>query len=219
MAAPTAAQDAQREVHFVKQQIRVCSFVASLVALVTLAACQTTQTPVPEPSVASSEKQAPGRVERQNVIKVSAVVDEIDHDTRMVTLRRSDDSKITFRADDSVRNLDQVKRGDIVEATYYESLALNLRKPGEVTPGVSSAGAASRAEVGETPGAAGARSYTVVATIHALDRAKGTATLEDEQGNLTTIEVRNPDHFDVARVGDLVEITYTEAVAISVDKP
>ena len=203
-----------------QQRIRISFLAAGPVALLALAACQTTtETPVPEPRVATTERQAPGRVERENVVKVSAVVDEIDHGTRMVTLRRSDDSLLTFRADDSVRNLDQVSRGDIVEATYYESVAVNLRKPGEVTPGVSAASATGRTPLGEMPGAAGARSYTVVATIRALDRAKQTATLEDDKGNLRTIDVKNPEHFDVAKVGDLVEITYTEAVAISVDKP
>ena len=54
--------------------------------------------------------------------------------------------------------------------------------------------------------------------IRALDRKNGTATLEGPDGELTTIAVRNPQHFDVAQVGDLVEITYTEAVAIAVDK-
>jgi hypothetical protein len=58
----------------------------------------------------------------------------------------------------------------------------------------------------------------MVATIRALDRKNQTATLESPSGELTTIAVRNPAHFDVAKVGDLVEITYTEAVAIAVDK-
>jgi hypothetical protein len=199
---------------------RLAFSTAGLAALVAVVGCQTTtKTPVPEPSVATTEKQAPGHVERQNVIKVSAVVEDIDHDTRMVTLRRSDHSLITFRADDSVRNLDQVQRGDVVAATYYESVAVDLHKPGEATPGVSAAGIAGRAPVGDTPRAAGARSITMVATIRALDPENGTATLEDDKGNISTIEVRNPQHFEVARVGDLVEITYTEAVAISVDKP
>ena len=121
--------------------------------------------------------------------------------------------------DDSARNLAQVKKGDIVEATYYESIAVNLRKPGEATPGVSAAGATDRAALGAMPGGVDARSYTIVATVRALDRAKGTATLEDADGNLNTVQVRNPQHFDVAKVGDLVEITYTEAIALSVEKP
>jgi Cu/Ag efflux protein CusF len=195
----------------VRQRIRVSLLAAGLVGLVACAA----ETPVPQPSVSTSERQSPGSAERQNVVKISAAVEKIDHSSRVVTLRRADGSKLTFRVDDSVRNLDQVKKGDLVEATYYESLAVKLRKPGEATPGVSGVSASGRPEAG---GRADAESITVVATIRALDPAKGTATLEDENGNLTTINVRNPDHFDVAKVGDLVEITYTEALAVSVEK-
>src|SRR5262245_19983013 len=177
---------AHRRCNFVRQPVCVSLLPAGL-ALIAVAACKTAETRVPEPTVASSEQQAPGHVERQNVVTVSVVVDSIDHETRMVTVRRADDTRLTFRADDSVRNLDQVKRGDIVEVTYYESVAVKLRKPGEATPGVSAAGASDRAAVGEMPGAAGARSYTIVATIRGLDPENGTATLEDDEGHLRTI--------------------------------
>ena len=58
----------------------------------------------------------------------------------------------------------------------------------------------------------------MVATIRALDRKNQTATLESPDGELMTIAVHNPAHFDVAEIGDLVEINYTEAIAISVEK-
>ena len=172
----------------------------------------------PPPDVTTSVRNQPGNVVSEDVVTVSAVVEAIDHDTRMVTLRDSDGETVTFRVGESARNLSQVQTGDLVDATYYQSVAVQLRKPGEATPGVSAAAGATRAEVGAPPGAAGAQSVTVVSTIRALDRQAGTATLEGPDGALTTINVRNPAHFDVAKVGDLVEITYTEAIAISVDK-
>ena len=36
---------------------------------------------------------------------------------------------------------------------------------------------------------------------------------------MTTIKARDPRNLERVAVGDLVEITYTEAVAVSVDKP
>ena len=38
-----------------------------------------------------------------------------------------------------VRNLAQVKAGDEVRATFYESLAYEVKKPGTTTPGPSAA--------------------------------------------------------------------------------
>jgi hypothetical protein len=160
----------------------------------------------------------PGHVEREDVVRVSAIVEKIDQSTRVVTLRNSEGRKTTFRAGPDVRNLAQVKKGDQVDVALYRSVAMQLRKAGEVEPGVAAAGAAERAEPGEMPSAAGAQSIKMIATIRALDRANQTATLEGPDGEVATIAVRNPAHFDVAEVGDLVEITYTEAMAISVEK-
>ena len=52
----------------------------------------------------------------------------------MVTLERGDGSEVTFQADAAVRNLAQVEVGDEVTATYYESLAYEVKKPGTATP-------------------------------------------------------------------------------------
>ena len=174
-------------------------------------ACNTpTQTP-PPPQVDTTSSSVPGHASREDMVQVSAVVESIDHDTRMVTLRDSDGRLVTFRADEAVRNLAQVSRGDRVDATYYRSLAIDLHKKGKATPSVSSSSSASRAAVGAKPGASGGQTVTMIATIRALDRKNQTATLESPNGELMTIAVHNPAHFDVAEVGDLVEINYTEA--------
>jgi len=39
----------------------------------------------------------------------------------------------------------------------------------------------------------------------------------DAAGNTVTLDVQNPDHFKVVKVGDEVRVTYTEAVAVSVE--
>ncbi len=193
--------------------------VIRVLALSALAlACSTpTQTP-PPPQVDTTSSSVPGHATRTELVQVSAVVESIDHDTRMVTLRDSEGRLVTFRVGEAVRNLPQISRGDRVDAAYYRSLAIDLHKKGEATPSVSSSSGGSRAAVGATPGAAGGETITIIATIRALDRKNQTATLESPSGELTTIAVPNPAHFDVAEVGDLVEINYTEAVAISVEK-
>ena len=126
---------------------------------------------------------------------------------------------MTFYADDTVRNLPQVKVGDEVTASYYESLAYEVKKPGTAVPGATVAEEAGRAKPGERPAGAGARVTTIVATIAGIDKAAGTVTLQGPTGRMTTIKARDPRNLERVAVGDLVEITYTEAVAISVDKP
>jgi hypothetical protein len=188
-----------------------------LLALSALALACSSDNPPPPTSDTTTLNQ-PGRVQREDVVRVSAIVEDIDHATRMVTLRGSDGERIRFRASDQVRNLDQVEKGDRVDAAFLRSVSINLRRPGEAEPGVSAASGAERAQPGARPAAAGAQSVSIVATIRELDRQNQTATLQGPDGELTKINVRNPQHFDVARVGDLVEITFTEAVAISVEE-
>jgi hypothetical protein len=118
-----------------------------------------------------------------------------------------------------VRNLPQVKVGDEVTASYYESLAYEVKKPGTATPGATVAEETGRAKPGEKPAGAGARVTTLVATITGIDKAAGTVTLQGPTGKATTVKARDPRNLDRVTVGDLVEITYTEAVAVTVDKP
>jgi len=185
-----------------------------------LAGCSTSRNAaVPSASVAAVEEDGKDGIERANTLTVTAVVEAIDQKTRMVTLRGPDGDVVTFKAGDEVRNLAQVKKGDEVEATYYESLSVRVRKPGEATPGVTVAEDAERAKPGEKPGAAGARVVTVTATVEKIDRKKQTVTLRGPEGNQRTIKVKNPAHLEKVKVGDLVEFTFTEAVAIAVEKP
>lgn len=164
---------------------------------------------------------APARsgIAAEEAVTVSATVESIDHATRMVTLRGPEGKTINFRAGPEVRNLAQVQQGDVVQVAYYESLAWHVRKPGEATPGVAAAAAVGRAEPGEKPGAAGIEAITVTTTIEAIDRAARTVTLKGADGKLATIPVKNPANLEGVAVGDLVEITYTEALAISVETP
>ena len=181
-----------------------------------------TQAPPPAPSTAATaaSQPLPSGTIGANLVTATARVKAIDQQTRRVTLERADGSEVTLYADDTVRNLSQVKVGDEVTASFYESLAYEVKKPGTATPGVTVAEEAARAKPGEQPAGAGARVTTIVATIAGIDKAAGTVTLrKGPTGRAMTIKARDPRNLERVAVGDLVEITYTEAVAVSVEKP
>lgn len=154
-----------------------------------------------------------------NLVTATARVRDLDQETRVVTLEGADRSRIRLRVDERVRNLPQVKVGDEVTVNYYESLAYAVRKPGDAAPGVANAEEVRRAEVGEKPAMAGARVTTVTATITAIDKAAGTVSLRSPEGDVTTVKAPDPEHLDSVAVGDLVDITYSEILAVSVDTP
>jgi Cu/Ag efflux protein CusF len=194
-------------------------------ALLAVAACATLgamgcaahkeAAPTPAPAAAP----LPSGVVGANLVSATATVKAVNQKTRMVTLRRPDGSVITFKAGDEVRNLPQVKVGDEVNVTYYESLAYEVKKPGDSAPGGAVAEGLERAKLGEKPGGAAGRVTTMTATIAAIDKAAGTVTLQAPSGETTTFKARNPDNLNRVSVGDLVNITYTEALAISVETP
>jgi hypothetical protein len=64
---------------------------------------------------------------------------------------------------------------------------------------------------------AGGRQVTVIADVTAVDPQKSTITLKGPRGNSVTLNVQNPDQFKVVKKGDQVEVTYTEALALSVE--
>ena len=87
-----------------------------------------------------------------NMVKETATVQAIDQSTRMVTLKGPKGNSITFKAGDDVRNLAQVKVGDLVTFTYFESLAVRVLKEGEAFPASGKSASMSRAEPGKKPG-------------------------------------------------------------------
>lgn len=176
-------------------------------------------------AVGCAEKAPPGPppsgVLKEGMISATATVKKVDQKSRVVTLSMPDGSTQTVKAGPEVRNLAQVKAGDLVTVTYLGSLAYKVMRPGSgATPGVTVAEDALRAEPGQRPGAAAARVVTVTTTIKAIDKKAGTVTLAGlEGGEDVVITPRDPANIGRVAVGDTVQFTMTEAAAIDVSAP
>jgi Cu/Ag efflux protein CusF len=165
--------------------------------------------------------QAPAEVPTGEAViasaEVTATVKKIDYKTREVTLVAEDGEEYSFMAGDEVKNLAQLKKGDVVKATYAEALAYEVKKGGQaIAPETVVAGEA--AELGQKPGAVIASQSTVTVAITAIDRAVPSVTFKGPEGNTQTIKVRYPEKLEGVEVGDTVEITYTEALGLKVEK-
>ena len=158
------------------------------------------------------------KVERAGLVTATATVQAIDVEKRLITLKGPDGESMTIVADEAVRNLPQIKKGDQVLATYYESLVVEAKEPGQAVPGASTAGGVELAPLGEKPAATTAGVVKVTAKVLRIDLAKGTITLEGAQGQPVTVKAREPKNLEKVKVGDLLEITYTRALALSVEK-
>jgi Cu/Ag efflux protein CusF len=155
-----------------------------------------------------------GRLE--NTIQARATVTAIDLQQREVTLKDEKGQEVVVEVSDEVKNLDQIKVGDQVQASYTEALAWQVKPAGQGSPGVSTNADVTTSKPGSKPGATVGRTVNLTATITAIDLVNGTVTLTGPGGQSQTIKARDPANLKKVQVGDLVDITYTEAVAISV---
>jgi hypothetical protein len=159
----------------------------------------------------------PGKASIVEAAKISAQVVGLDKATRTVTLKGPKGNVVDIVAGDEVKNFDQIKLGDFVVARFVQAITLELRKTSTGIRQKSEIEDAARAKPGERPAGAVARQVTVLADVTGVDPKKKTITLRGPKGNVVTLDVQNPDHFKVVKKGDQVEVTYTEALALSVE--
>lgn len=149
------------------------------------------------------------------MVRAVAEVIAIDMPSRTVTLKRDDGNTLTVIADARVKNLAQLKVGDFVVAEFGRALAISLKKGSGVRSSTETETSIT-AKPGSKPAASGQRKLHIVADIIAIDDKKGLATVQGPKGNVVDVMVKNPKSLATVQVGDQVELTYTEAVAISV---
>ena len=151
-----------------------------------------------------------------SVITVRGTVEAVDAEKQTVTLKGPKRS-MTLQVRDP-KKLEAIKVGDPVVAKYYEALAFEVKKPGTATPGATVQQGMATSKPGETPAGAVGQQVTVTATIVAIDKKAHTVTIKGPEGTTETVKARNPKNLDAVNVGDLVELTYTRALAIALDK-
>lgn len=149
---------------------------------------------------------------------VTAVVEAINHETREVTLKRSDGEIISFVASEEARNLPQVSVGDIVNAEYVQSVSIEVVANEGYEPEQGEMSAIARTKEGEMPGLAAIETQVATATVEEINIEANTFKLKGVDGTVNEYVARNPDNLKRAKVGDLVIMTVTNAVAIVVEE-
>lgn len=153
------------------------------------------------------------------VVTVTATVQAVDQANRIVTLKGPEGNVFDLKVGDEVRNLPQVKAGDIVVAKYFEAVAIEVKKGGLGIRSAESQTAVSRARPGERPAGAVATTTTIVANVLKVDNGKQIVTVEGPNGKSVNVKVKDAGVLQQIKAGEQVEMTITEAVAIAVEAP
>ena len=150
-------------------------------------------------------------------ITVTATIEAVDKATRVVTLTAANGNRIEIKAPDEMEGFNSLKAGDRVSATYWQAVALSVRKPGAAAP--SSEPMVTTARKDRTPGSETRKQQTFTATVSALDLKAPALTMKDPRGRLVTLAVRDAKQLQNLNVGDTVDVTYYESLLIKVARP
>ena len=161
---------------------------------------------------------SPEPLEVSDVEVVEATVMAVDADARLLVLQGPAGNAVTLRVGTEVRNLPQVEVGDILRVSYYRGFVFSMAEPGSA--GADAEIAAGRAEQGDRPGAMIAVATRQTVEILSVASDGKAVSFRDAGGLLQSIDVRREEGQAFARklkTGDLVDIQYTEAIAIAVE--
>jgi hypothetical protein len=200
-----AAQARQNGEHHMKAQLCI---LAGIGAIVGLAGCGKSQPP------------EPAKVE--NLTTLSATVEAIDVNNRLVALRGPEGNVATIEVSPEVRNLEQVKVGDKLNVKYRESLAAAIMPKGTspTLNDVDQSATAARAAPGAMPGAAVGREVTTTVVIQSVDAKNHRVTFSGPDGLVRSVQAQKPEmqtFVQSLKQGDEVELKYNEALAVSVE--
>jgi hypothetical protein len=166
--------------------------------------------------------QPPAGIDTATLITATATVTAVDMENRLVTIEGPEGNSTIIQVTDQVKNLPQVKVGDKVNISYYSSKTVDIAKPGEdVTLGTEVGGLQGSAPAGEKPaGAAGVALKRTVEVVFVDPYQKFITFMSPDRG-LRKISLKDsPDlqhYLTELKKGDVIEVTYIEAMAISVE--
>jgi hypothetical protein len=146
----------------------------------------------------------------------TATVEAIEAASRTLTLKKPDGTFVTIVAGPDIKRFDEIKVGDKVNARYYENVVVRLKKPGE--PDVDTAAKSTTPSEQILPGGTKAKQRTITATITAIDMDTPSITFTGPNGYKYTSTVQDKAALAKVKVGDKVEIVWTEAMLVSLER-
>ena len=164
---------------------------------------------------AAASPQAP--VTKTKSVSATATIQAIDATAKTITLKDETGTEDTYSVGPEVKRFNVLKVGDTVKMTYYESVVLVVRKPGETPVATASEPAITRG-TGALPGATMAVQDKMTVTVKAIDPAVPSVTVTTDDGRTVTRKIDDKKVLDGLKVGDHVDITYTRALLTSVER-
>jgi len=166
---------------------------------------------------AGSVAFAQGTTARAGNVSKTATITAINHTTRVVTLKDAQGNVEDIMCGPDIKRFDELKVGDSVTFSYHAAVAYQIVKPGE--KGAAAAGTSMVRGQGAKPSGAVTNQKKATVTVDAIDAAAPSITVKTADGHKMTAQVEDKKNLEGLKVGDKVEVTFTEALMVTVDSP
>ena len=165
-------------------------------------------------SLGGETKQA---VKEKSSVTETATIIAIDSTNRLITLKYKDGNEESIYCTPEVARFDALKVGDKVTFRYEEATVFQILKPGAAPKAPESTTMTSAP--GAKPGGTATREVSTVVTVEAIDPDAPAITFLTEDGSRKTFSVKDKNKLKEVKVGDKIQITYTQKAIISVEPP
>ena len=165
--------------------------------------------------LASHPAVAQSRTIEGDSISVTVTIEAIEQSTRTLTVKDDKGIYETIQAPPEMKRFSELKVGDKITARYYDNVVVRLKKPGEAAVDVDSA-ALTRSKGAAAAGTVAAQ-RTITVTVTAKDPKANAVTVKGPNNYVYSRKVADKKTFNLLKVGDQLDMTWTEAVLISVD--
>jgi hypothetical protein len=145
---------------------------------------------------------------------VTVSVESIERASREITVKKPDGTYDVFYVPNEVKRFDTLKIGDKIVTKYYENLFLRLQTPGEQPVNAESNNVARTAD---RNAATASHQRTITATITKIDPKAPSITFSGPNGWTYSTRVEDTKALAKVKVGDKVDITWTEAAVVSIE--
>lgn len=158
--------------------------------------------------------------EKWDHVAVKARVETIDLEKREAVLRGPEGNLVTVEADETVERFHEIKVGDFVAADFWTYIKAEFRDPTpeELKEPLVILEEAGKAPEGMPPEAVVGALIRAVVTIEIINRPDMLVTVKGPRGQYVTIPAADPELMTQLHIGEVVVLTYAEALALALQK-
>ncbi len=149
------------------------------------------------------------------VTTITASIQAVDQQNRTVTLKGPRGNVFTIAVSERVKNLPQLKAGDIAQIAYFEAVAIDAKKTDAPLAG-SETFEEDSAVPGEKPAGVVLRKVHAIAEVVDVNNESQSVRVRGPRGNVAQVKLRDPKVASSLKAGDRIELNYIEGVAVEV---